>query len=100
MADERVTLTIDVDVSRFTTAIGQAATVFSKAFADMAMTAERAAVQIAALQGTALNWVAFDEAARWRRRQRRYRTHVFEAPRGSRMHASYRAKTRRRNRRG
>lgn len=38
-----------------------------------------------------------DETARWARRQRRLRTHVWEHPTRSRMHATYRAKTRRRN---
>lgn len=33
------------------------------------------------------------------RRIRRHRTHVIESPRGSAMHAAYRAKTKRRNRR-
>jgi hypothetical protein len=46
---------------------------------------------------------AFEELARTferiERRNRRHHTHVWERPAASRMHASYRAKTRRRNRR-
>lgn len=65
-------------------------TEFEAAMRGVARTARSAAADLQALRKA--------EAAH-RRRQRRYSTHVIETCRGSAMHAAYRAKTKRRNRR-
>lgn len=95
MADSSVTVTIKVDLSGFTAAIGMVATGFSGTYTRAAIAAEESAARVSALQGGAV-----DEMDPWIRWRRRIRTHVVETSRGSRMHAAYRAKTRRRNRRG
>lgn len=77
--NDTVTLTIDVDT-----------TAFARAMAAVQATFEATAARFAALAV---------EVARADRRRRRHSTHVWERPAASRMHAAYRVKTRRRNRR-
>ncbi len=86
MSDSQVVLTINVDTTGLSA--------FREAMESVGRTAERAA---ASIRGLVAAWGIHDEVSA--RRARRYRTHVWETPRASRMHAAYRAKTRRRNRR-
>lgn len=85
--DQSITLTIHVDTSAFTRAMG---TVIANS--------EAAAAHLAGLHAHLQQQLTTDTAALARRR-RRLRSHVWETPSASRMHAAYHRKTAHRNRR-